>query len=440
MADPLDVLRGVDGPVDPDPEFAARLRARLARALTAPERVVVSSSTLDLATPSTVPPSGPAAELASPALPVLSAALTPYLSVADARAAIAWYTDVFDGALVGEPYEMPDGRIGHAELRVAGARLYLADEFPDLNLSAPAGATSVTLHLAVADVDALVEVARAAGAEVEREPADYPYGRNGAVLDPFGHRWLLDQQVPVPGGPAEGDGDVGYFSLWVPDLDRAAAFYGAVLGWTYTERSPHARMIQGSTSRALVALDAPNAAFWPDPRPGGFCSRAVADITAAVARVRAAGGRSTDPQDTPYGRSADCVDDQGVPFSLHEREPGAGRPSLNGDEPGDVAYWTMQVPDSARARSFHTAVFGWTFVGGHVADGWQAEGPAPMTGLHGGHAEADLVPMYRVEDVAAAVERVRVAGGTATDPERQPYGISSECADDQGLRFYLGQL
>jgi hypothetical protein len=45
-----------------------------------------------------------------------------------------------------------------------------------------------------------------------------------------------------------------------------------------------------------------------------------------------------------------------------------------------------------------------------------------------------------VENVRVAVDRVRALGGTATDPERQPYGETSECADDQGSRFYLGQL
>lgn len=240
--------------------------------------------------------------------------------------------------------------------------------------------------------------------------------------------------------PVEGDGDVGYFSLWVPHVERAAAFYGTVLGWTYGDKGPASRMIRGSSPRALVALDAANAEFWTNPHPTAFCSRAVADLDAAVARIRVAGGRCTDPQNTPYGRSADCVDDQGAPFSLHERPSGAPRPPMNGTDPGDVAYLTLQVIDSARARSFHTAVFGWSFTGGHVADGWQAEGPAPMTGLSGGHAHPELVPMYRVADLAAAVVRARVAGGTASDPARQPYGISSECTDDQGLRFYLGEL
>ncbi len=426
MADPLDVLRGPDGPVDPDPGFGSRLRARLARALTAPEGVDVRTTAV-------------ATELGTETQPAPSptTALTPYLAVADARAAIDWYRGVFGGVLAEAPYGMPDGRIGHAELRIAGARLYLADEFPEMRLRAPTGDTSVTLHLAVANVDAVVATARAAGAEVEREPADYPYGRNGVVRDPFGHRWLLDQALPVH---APGDGDVGYLSLWVPDLDRAEAFYGAVLGWTFAERSPFARMIDGPAPRALVALDAPHADFWPEPRPGAFASRAVVDLDGAVARVRAAGGRASDPQDTPYGRSADCVDDAGLPFSLHERGPGDTRPSPNGDVQGDVAYLTMQVPDSGRARAFHTAVFGWEFTPGRIADGWNVVGPAPMSGMSGGHAEASLVPMYRVDDVAAAVERVRAAGGTATEPDQQAYGISSECTDDSGLPFWLGQL
>ena len=49
-------------------------------------------------------------------------------------------------------------------------------------------------------------------------------------------------------------------------------------------------------------------------------------------------------------------------------------------------------------------------------------------------------PMYRVDDIAAAVEEVPGAGSTATDPQTVLYGISSTCTDDQGTRFFLGQL
>ena len=52
-----------------------------------------------------------------------------------------------------------------------------------------------------------------------------------------------------------------------------------------------------------------------------------------------------------------------------------------------------------------------------------------MVGISGGHARATIVPMYRVDDIAAAVSAVRSAGGTATDPEVQPYGITSTCTD-----------
>jgi predicted enzyme related to lactoylglutathione lyase len=62
-----------------------------------------------------------------------------------------------------------------------------------------------------------------------------------------------------------------------------------------------------------------------------------------------------------------------------------------------------------------------------------------MIGIHGGHDVVTGVPMYRVDDIHAAVAAVRVGGGTATDPEQQPYGISATCTDDQGTRFYLGQ-
>ena len=51
-------------------------------------------------------------------------AALPYLTVGDARAAIAWYRDAFAARVLGEPVVMDDGRIGHAELALAGGVLY----------------------------------------------------------------------------------------------------------------------------------------------------------------------------------------------------------------------------------------------------------------------------------------------------------------------------
>ena len=173
----------------------------------------------------------PAAEPAVATAPPRPAAL-PYLTVANARDAIAWYVDAFGASVVGDPFEMDDGRIGHAELAIAGGVLYLADEYPEIGLKAPdPQATSVSLMLHVPDTDATLERARERGAQVQREPYENYGSRSATIVDPFGHRWMLSGPVTGAAVPIQ-HGDVGYVSVWTPDADRAAAFYGHVLGWT----------------------------------------------------------------------------------------------------------------------------------------------------------------------------------------------------------------
>lgn len=121
------------------------------------------------------------------------ASLIPYLCVHDTRAAIRWYHDAFGATVVGNPIEMSDGTIGSAELALFGARVVLSDPAPEARAVAadPGRASSVKLHLTVPDCDACVARCRRAGAVIEREPTDSRYGRGAAVLDPFGHRWMI---------------------------------------------------------------------------------------------------------------------------------------------------------------------------------------------------------------------------------------------------------
>ena len=100
----------------------------------------------------------------------------------------------------------------------------------------------------------------------------------------------------------------------------------------------------------------------------------------------------------------------------------------------------MSVPDSGLYRDFYGTVFGWTFTPGRVDDGWGVQGVRPMTGMRGGASRPEVVPMYGVPDITAAVAAVRASGGTATDPTEMPYGTTSDCVDDQGMSFYLGQV
>lgn len=121
--------------------------------------------------------------------------LTPYLCVADARAAIEWYVRVLGAEVVYDPIEMPGGSIGHVELAVEGARWMMADEFPEAGVAAPdpARGSAVSLHLTLDDVDAVAARVAATGGTLDRGPEDSPpAGRVAVFRDPFGHRWFLN--------------------------------------------------------------------------------------------------------------------------------------------------------------------------------------------------------------------------------------------------------
>jgi PhnB protein len=130
--------------------------------------------------------------------------VTPYLSVKGATEALAFYRRAF-GADVVEQMSEEDGRIGHAEIRIGEARLYLADEHPEIGFLSPStlGGSAVIIELTVADVDAVMERAVEAGGTLARPVADQDYGwRNGKLVDPFGHTWMISS--PIAEGAADG--------------------------------------------------------------------------------------------------------------------------------------------------------------------------------------------------------------------------------------------
>jgi uncharacterized glyoxalase superfamily protein PhnB len=121
----------------------------------------------------------------------------PYLRLRGAEKAIEFYTKAF-GARETMRLAEPGGRIGHAEIKIGPATIMLADEFPEMGIQGPLAlrGTSVSLHLHVDDVDALMDRAVQAGATVIRPAKNEFYGeRTGALRDPFGHEWLLGQHV-----------------------------------------------------------------------------------------------------------------------------------------------------------------------------------------------------------------------------------------------------
>ncbi|MGN6649655.1 VOC family protein [Trinickia sp.] len=121
----------------------------------------------------------------------------PYLRVKNAVAAIQFYSRAFGGV---EQFRLtePNGRIGHAEVKIGPATIMLSDEYPEYGMLGPTadGTTSVVLHIHCDDVDRLFERAIQAGASVVRPLTNQFYGeRTGTVRDPFGHQWLLGSPI-----------------------------------------------------------------------------------------------------------------------------------------------------------------------------------------------------------------------------------------------------
>lgn len=125
-------------------------------------------------------------------------AVIPHIMVDDAAAAIDFYERAF-GAVEQFRINAPGGGILHAEISIGPSVLMLGDASLEAaeagSFAAPAalgGGTSVTLHVFVADVDALAERAGAAGAEILQPPTDMFHGDRTVILkDPSGHMWVF---------------------------------------------------------------------------------------------------------------------------------------------------------------------------------------------------------------------------------------------------------
>lgn len=125
--------------------------------------------------------------------------VTPYLVIHGAAQAIEYYKKVFGAT---ELFRMngPDGKVGHAELKMGDSHIMLADENPSLGTghtsATTIGASPVSLYVYLPNVDQVVERAAKEGAKVLKPVEDQFYGdRNGFIQDPFGHLWGIATHV-----------------------------------------------------------------------------------------------------------------------------------------------------------------------------------------------------------------------------------------------------
>lgn len=122
--------------------------------------------------------------------------LSPRLVIKGADRAVDFYRDVF-GAQVDERHRAKDGSIVHCGLRIGDSTFSVTEESLEWQNPGPAalGGSPVILSLEC-EVDVVWPRAIAAGATVIFPLADQFYGaRGGRIADPFGHLWILTQQI-----------------------------------------------------------------------------------------------------------------------------------------------------------------------------------------------------------------------------------------------------
>jgi PhnB protein len=119
--------------------------------------------------------------------------VTPSLVVRNAAQAIEFYKKAL-GAEELMRMATPNGKIGHAELKIGDSIIFVTDESPEMGTKSPQtlGGTAASLYLYVEDVDKAFQRAIEAGGKTAMPVADMFWGdRFGSIADPYGHTWGL---------------------------------------------------------------------------------------------------------------------------------------------------------------------------------------------------------------------------------------------------------
>ena len=113
---------------------------------------------------------------------------------------------------------------------------------------------------------------------------------------------------------------------------------------------------------------------------------------------------------------------------------------------GELAWFEIGVEEVERGRRFYENLFGWDFEPSRSGPGWLIRSPTIPGGMHGGDAGGGPYVFFKVDDMDAALERVRKLGGTIEEVDvdggeesAAEFGRFKLCRDDQGSPFGLHQ-
>jgi predicted enzyme related to lactoylglutathione lyase len=213
-----------------------------------------------------------------------------------------------------------------------------------------------------------------------------------------------------------------WLDLGSPDLDRTAAFYGAVFGWHFASAGPDTGgygffQQDGATVAAAGRLTEESA------DPAWVTYFRTDGIRATVDAVTSAGGAvRVEPITMGEASMAQLTDPQGAEFAVIQSGTGLQRASQD----NTLVWVELHVPDPEAALAFYHRLFGWraaemsapgmTYRVLSVADGDQQEGAfGGVAPLQEGQ-EARWVPYFAVSDADATADAVRGNGGTVLMP------------------------
>jgi len=117
------------------------------------------------------------------------ATVSPYIFASDAHSYVRFLIDGLGAEEVGRS-ERPDGQIANCQIRIGTAMLMVSEAQDEYRPSRAA------FYLFVEDADAAMARAIAAGARLEMQVDDMPYGdRQGGIIDPSGNIWWISQRI-----------------------------------------------------------------------------------------------------------------------------------------------------------------------------------------------------------------------------------------------------
>jgi predicted enzyme related to lactoylglutathione lyase len=209
--------------------------------------------------------------------------------------------------------------------------------------------------------------------------------------------------------------------LLTGDPDRAAAFYGAVFGWTFSRRGAGERAYRLARRDGLPVAGVLRIADGRDgrtPAARWIGMMSVPDVDAAVALAGTEGGRTLVGPTTQLGRGkvALLADPEGAPFGViravdgdpPDTDPAAGAwlwRELWAADPGRMSAWYRALGHYTRRRVSSS----------NDRDEWLlAAGELPRAGVVDRGAavrESAWLPYLRVADLQATLRAVGAAGG-----------------------------